>query len=138
MFICLIMLSLNFVVANNQTISGNESVSLTSEPLLQAQNDIQIEDTLNASEGKVIEISQDNYDNYFDARTGKILASASISSGDTLKIGNISERAFVIDRQLTLMPITPNDQIKNGFKHLIKGSDGSTITNLTINNTKNT
>ena len=139
MFICLIMLSLNFVAANNQTISGNESVSLTSEPLLQAQNDIQIEDTLNASgEGKVIEISQDNYDNYFDARTGKILASASISSGDTLKIGNISERAFVIDRQLTLMPITPNDQIKNGFIHLIKGSDGSTITNLTINNTKNT
>ena len=36
------------------------------------------------------------------------------------------------------MPITPNDQIKNGFIHLIKGSDGSTITNLTINNTKNT
>ena len=132
------MLSLNFVAANNQTISGNESVSLTSEPLLQAQNDIQIEDTLNASEGKVIEISQDNYDNYFDARTGKILSSASISSGDTLKIGNISERAFVIDRQLTLMPITPNDQIKNGFIHLIKGSDGSTITKLTINNTKNT
>ena len=132
------MLSLNFVAANNnETISGNESVSIITEPILQISNeDIQIKDNLSAVEGKVIEIDQNNYENYFDARTGKILQSASISSGDTLKIGNISERAFVIDRQLTLMPITPNDQIKNGFIHLIKGSDGSTITNLTINNTK--
>ncbi len=140
MLICFIMLSLNFVAANNnETISGNESVSIITEPILQISNeDIQIKDNLSAVEGKVIEIDQNNYENYFDARTGKILQSASISSGDTLKIGNISERAFVIDRQLTLMPITPNDQIKNGFIHLIKGSDGSTITNLTINNTKTT
>ena len=140
MFICFIILSLNFVSANNETIPGNESVSVIHEPLLESvSEDTQIDDELNAlEEGKVIEIRQDNYENYFDARTGKILQSASISSGDTLKIGNISERAFVIDRQLTLMPITPNDQIKNGFIHLIKGSDGSTITNLTINNTKST
>lgn len=131
------MLSLNFVAANNETISGNESVSVINEPILQkSSDDIQIEDNLTAVGGKIIEIRQDNYESYFDARTGKILDSASISSGDTLKIGNISERAFVIDRQLTLMPITSNDQIKNGFIHLIKGSDGSTITNLTINNTK--
>ncbi len=140
MFICFIMLSLNFVAANNEIISGNESVSMITEPILQiSSDDTQIGDNLSVAEGgKVIEIRQDNYENYFDARTGKILKSASISSGDTLKIGNISERAFVIDRQLTLMPITPNDQIKNGFIHLIKGSDGSTITNLTINNTKAT
>lgn len=138
MFICFIMLSLNFVAANNETISGNETVSLPENSLLKAPNDIQIEDNLSAGEGKIIEIRQDNYGSYFDARTGKILPSADISSGDTLKIGNISERAFVIDRQLTLMPITPHDQIRNGFIHLIKGSDGSTITNLTINNTKTT
>ncbi len=131
------MLSLNFVAANNETISGNESVSVINGPILQkSSDDIQIEDNLTAVGGKIIEIRQDNYESYFDARTGKILDSASISSGDTLKIGNISERAFVIDRQLTLMPITSNDQIKNGFIHLINGSDGSTITNLTINNTK--
>ena len=132
------MLSLNFVAANNETISGNESVSVVNESLLESTaEDIQIDNELNGlEEGKVIEIRQDNYESYFDARTGKILKSAAISSGDTLKIGNISERAFVIDRQLTLMPITPNDQIKNGFIHLVKGSDGSTITNLTINNTK--
>ena len=140
MFICFIMLSLNFVAATNETISGNESALQMNEPLLESTNkDIQIDEKLNAvAEGKVIEIRQDNYENYFDARTGKILKTADISGGDTLKIGNISERAFVIDRQLTLMPITPNDQIKNGFIHLVKGSDGSTITNLTINNTKAT
>ena len=132
------MLSLNFVAANNVTISGNESALTVNElPLESACEDIQIDDKLDAMEGgKVIEISQDNYESYFDARTGEILKTASISSGDTLKIGNISERAFVIDRQLTLMPITPNDQIKNGFIHLVKGSDGSTVTNLTINNTE--
>ena len=113
MFICFIILSLNFVSANNETIPGNENVSVIHEPLLESvSEDTQIDDELNAlEEGKVIEIRQDNYENYFDARTGKILQSASISSGDTLKIGYISERAFVIDRQLTLMPITPNDQI---------------------------
>ncbi len=131
------MLSLNFVAANNETISGNGSIYSANDSILQeSSTDIQIDDNLSAEEGKIIEIRQDNYENYFDARTGKILKTASISSGDTLKIGNISERAFVIDRQLTLMPITPNDQIKNGFIHLIKGSDGSTITNLTINNTE--
>lgn len=87
---------------------------------------------------KTIEITQDNYENYFEIRTGKIIDTSGISKGDTLKIGNISNRAFVIDRQLTLMPISPNDKISNGFIHLIKGSDGSTVTNLTINNTKGT
>ncbi|SEK43443.1 hypothetical protein SAMN05216439_0937 [Methanobrevibacter gottschalkii] len=85
---------------------------------------------------KTIEITQDNYENYFNIRTGKIIDASCISKGDTLKIGNISNRAFVIDRQLILMPISSNDKISNGFIHLIKGSDGSTVTNLTINNTK--
>ena len=87
---------------------------------------------------KVIEITQYNYDDYFDVRTGKILDDSGILKGDTLKIGNISDRAFVIDRQLTLLPIGVNDEISNGFIHLVKGSDGSTVSNLTINNTKGT
>ncbi|WP_405294408.1 right-handed parallel beta-helix repeat-containing protein [Methanobrevibacter sp.] len=87
---------------------------------------------------KTIEVTQDNYDNYFNMRTGKILDSSGISKGDTLKIGNISNRAFVIDRQLTIMPISEGDVITNGFIHLIGGSDGSTVKNLFINNTKGT
>jgi len=62
MFICFIILSLNFVSANNETIPGNESVSVIHEPLMESvSEDTQIDDELNAlEEGKVIEIRQDN------------------------------------------------------------------------------
>ena len=85
---------------------------------------------------KTIEITQNNYDNYFNQYTGYIKDTAGINGGDTLKIGNVSNRAFVIDRQLTLLPISSNDQISNGFIHLVKGSDGSIVSNLSIINTK--
>lgn len=139
--ICIILLSINFVFANNQTnvdeeiLSYDNNLSNIAVPQDSIEN-IAVDDSQISNTSKTIEITQDNYENYFDVRTGNILKNANISKGDTLKIGNISERAFVIDRQLTLMPITPNDQISNGFIHLIKGSDGSTVTNLTINNTK--
>lgn len=136
------MFSLSSVSANNQTISENNTLSSIDNTLLEIHNyDLENDsyDNLNIEKpGKIIEITQDNYENYFDIRTGNILENSNINKGDTLKIGNISNRAFVIDRQLTLMPITPNDQIRDGFIHLVKGSDGSTITNLTINNTKST
>ena len=86
--------------------------------------------------GKTIEINQDSYDDYFNKYTGEIKKDADIKSGDVLKIANISDRGFVIDRQLTLMPNCSSDQISNGFIHLIKGSDGSIVTGLTINNTE--
>lgn len=86
--------------------------------------------------GKTIYITSSNYDDYFYKFTGEIKENADILSGDILKIGNISNRGFVIDRQLTLTTISSNDQISNGFVHLIEGSDGSTVTGLTINNTK--
>lgn len=113
---------------------GNESVSQ-----ITIDDAVSPDDSQNlADSSKTIEINQENYEDYFNPRTGEILSDANILKGDTLKIGNISNRAFVIDRPLTLMPITPNDEISNGFIHLVKGSDGSTITNLTINNTKGT
>lgn len=95
-------------------------------------------EVLSANDPKTIVITQDNYENYFNMLTGKILDSADISDGDTLKIGNISGRAFVIDRQLTIMPLNEGDEIKNGFIHLIAGSDGSTVSHMIINNTKST
>ena len=145
MLLCFIVSSLNFVVATNETQVVDDTLYSIDDSDLEIPTDefqeetVSIENCQNLSlePSKTIEITQDNYENYFDIRTGKILSSANISKGDTLKIGNISERAFVIDRQLTLMPISPDDEISNGFIHLIKGSDGSTIVNLTINNTKN-
>ena len=128
MFIVLIAFSLNMVSATNQT----DIEKSLNDDLIGSSNHTTVKSS------KTIEITQDNYENHFDFRTGKILSSSTISSGDTLKIGNISNRAFVIDRPLTITPISANDKISNGFIHLIKGSDGSSVLNLTINNTKST
>lgn len=133
--ICFILFSLNMAFASNET-QINVDCLKNSDDVLNI-DDLNQNSTINYTKSsKTIEITQDNYENYFNIRTGKIIDTSGISKGDTLKIGNISNRAFVIDRQLTLMPISPNDKISNGFIHLIKGSDGSTVTNLTINNTK--
>ncbi len=140
-----IVLSLNIAFANNEDVSLQTTLeNLDNESLSQ----ITIDDVgnydnfdcqnLSVSSPRTIEIVQENYEEYFNPRTGEILEDANILKGDILKIGNISGRAFVIDRPLTLMPITPYDEISNGFIHLVKGSDGSTITNLTINNTNGT
>ena len=88
-----------------------------------------------AVSGRTIEIDQDSYDNYFNRYTGEIYGDADIKPGDILRIANITNRGFVIDRQLTIMPNSSSDQIHNGFIHLVKGSDGSIVTGLTINNT---
>jgi len=147
-FICFVLLSLNIAFAANETDFDDEGL-LSSEAvdvpeIINHEVDDSISLDKNNSQGviassnRTFEITQKNYESYFDIRTGKIKDDSGISAGDTLKIGNISGRAFVIDRQLTLMPISSNDEISNGFIHLVKGSDGSTITNLTINNTKGT
>ena len=138
--------SLNVVSANNETGISGDALSISEDISPQSieihYNEIakSTDDSCNLTSdgGNTFEITQITYENYFNPRDGKILPNSGISSGDTIKIGNISNRAFVIDRPLTLMPITPDDKITNGFIHLIKGSDGSTVTNLTINNTKST
>lgn len=123
---CVFYLSLSTVAAINET-----DTSISNNPIAIDEN------SCNSSiqNYNTIEITQDNYNNYFNQYTGEIKPGAHIKDGDVLKIGNISNHAFVIDRKLTLMPISPTDQIVNGFIHLVKGSDYSTITNLTINNT---
>ncbi len=137
-----VSLSLNVVAAVNQTADNVLSVADESSPQeLEISDDVENgadSNNLSSDGGKTFEITQISYEKYFNPRDGKILPNSGISSGDTIKIGNISNRAFVIDRPLTVMPITQNDKITNGYIHLIKGSDGSTITNLTINNTKGT
>ena len=128
-FITIISLSFNNVSAANETTTDNNINELITST-----------DTVNSynsdNTSQTFEITQDNYENYFNLYTGEIKPESHIKSGDTLKISNITNRAFVIDRQLTLMPSSNDSSIVNGFIHLTKGSDGSTITNLTINNTK--
>lgn len=138
MFCCFI-LSLSTVSAiddvNNSTIVFEQSVVNKSE-----SNDLDIDNSNIVFSpiigGKTIEITQNNYDDYFYKFDGQIKPDSGIVAGDILKIGNISDRGFVIDRQLTLMPLDNTSKISNGFIHLVKGSDGSTVSGLTINNTK--
>ena len=145
LFICVIALTLNAVSAFNETDCDSNALSINEniEPQIEVSDDCAVESNddaynLTSEGGNTFEITQITYENYFNPRDGKILPESGIASGDTIKIGNVSNRAFVIDRPLTVMPITSCDKITNGYIHLIEGSDGSTITNLTINNTKGT
>ena len=139
--ICCFILSLSAVSAiddtDNSTIvleqNNNVIINHESNNLDIGNQDIVLSPIIG---GKTIEITQNNYDNYFYKFNGQIKNESGIVAGDTLKIGNISDRGFVIDRQLTLMPLDNTSKISNGFIHLVKGSDGSTVSGLTINNTK--
>ncbi|WP_299522341.1 NosD domain-containing protein [uncultured Methanobrevibacter sp.] len=141
LLICCFILSLSAVSASdvdNSTVDLNyENVAISQEinenSNVISNNNIILSPVIG---GKVVEINQNNYDNYFYKFTGDIKEDSGIESGDVLKIGNISNRGFVIDRQLTLMPLDDTSKISNGFIHLVKGSDGSTVSGLTINNTK--
>ena len=140
-------MSFNFVCAEDcENYTNQSEIQFSSQQnYILKQNDSLNNEPISSDEsnetfksGNIIEITQDNYDNYFNKRTGKIIEGSGISSGDTIKIGNISDRAFVVDRKLTIMPLSQGDVISNGFIHLVSGSDGSTVTNLIINNTKST
>lgn len=96
-----------------------------------------ITDTLESpQQGNVINITNNNYDNYFEKYSGTILEEANISSGDTLRIGNVTNKVFVIDRPLQITTISNNDLIKNGYVKLVNGSSGCVIHGLTIINDK--
>ena len=86
------------------------------------------------NQGNVINITNDNYNIYFEKYSGTILEEANISSGDTLRIGNVTNKVFVIDRQLEITTISNNDLIKNGYLKLVNGSSGSVIHGLKIIN----
>lgn len=93
-------------------------------------------DLLESPQSNIINITNDNYNDYFEKFSGTILEEANISSGDTLQIGNVTNKVFVIDRQLEITTISGNDLIKNGYVKLINGSDGSVIHGLRIINDK--
>ena len=89
--------------------------------------------SLDDSPSEII-VDDNNYNDYFNDVTGKFKVDA--SNINTLKVGNVTDKLFSIDKPLNIMPASSDCQIKNGVIHLIEGSDGSNITNLIINNTK--
>lgn len=100
-------------------------------PLYAADN---VSDTLESPQSNIIDITNNNYNNYFEKYSGTILEDANISSGDTLRIGNVTNKVFIIDRQLEITTISNNDLIKNGYVKLVSGSSGSIIHGLNIIN----
>ena len=84
--------------------------------------------------GKIIEITEENYGDYFDRFTGELLSENTVNNGDIIKIGNVSNKIFTFNKKLYITSISDNDTILNGRINLLKGSDGSTVTNLKIYN----
>ena len=66
-----------------------------------------------------ITITDDNYDDYFNKYTGKLKDDVD-SSIDTIKISNVSNKLFTIDRPLNVMPVSPGCEISNGVIEILK------------------
>lgn len=90
----------------------------------------------NVYTGNIINITDDNYDDYFDVYSGEMNPESNINDGDRIHIGNVTDKTFVINKQLEITTMHNGDIIKNGYIKLVKGSDGSSIHGLTIINDK--
>lgn len=90
----------------------------------------------NVYTGNIINITDDNYNDYFDIYSGEMFPDANINDGDIIRIGNVTDKAFVINKQLEITTMHNGDVIKNGYVKLVKGSDGSSVHGLTIINDK--
>ncbi|WP_407409750.1 right-handed parallel beta-helix repeat-containing protein [Methanobrevibacter sp.] len=125
-----LFISMSFVSADNSlenaslTTVQTETISVqgTVEDVLELSNEVSVDDS--------------NYDKYFNDITGKFKDDVDVSNINTLKIGNVSNKLFTIDRPLKIIPVSSDCQITNGVIHLVAGSDGSNVSNLIINNTK--
>lgn len=133
--IFILFISVSFVSADDSL----DNVTLATPAVDEISESVDVlsyeeSDVLQAS--SEISVDDSNYDDYFNPITGKFKEGVDVSEINTLKIGNVSEKLFTIDRPLNIMPISSDCQMSNGVIHLIEGSDGSNVTNLIINNTK--
>ena len=100
----------------------------------QADNNMLLTNNL----GNTYEIDDSNYHIYFNSTNGKIYENSNILDGDCLKLGNISNKEFCLDKKLILTQMTSNDTITNSMIKLVSGSDNSIIHNIKILNNKST
>lgn len=120
-FLILLFITMGFVSASDnigavQTLNQNENITISE---------------------KVYEIDDGNYDEYFDSN-GQINKNSNITDGDTIKLGNITDKKLCIDKSLTITQITSNDILINTMINLVSGSVDSNITNIKLANNKNT
>ena len=56
------------------------------------------------------------------------------NNGDILKIANVSDKYFVINKNLTILPAGDNTTFKNVGFNFVSGSEGSVVDGITIEN----
>lgn len=137
--VSILILYISLSAVNAEKVTGNVSSNKITNSNNVATNHVLKSPSSfsdNSRTAKKIIITNSSYFNYFNVYTGRILPSADIVTGDTICIGNVTDKAFTIDRKLTLTTICDGDRITNGVIHLIAGSDGSIVTGLNITNDK--
>ncbi len=138
----LIFLCLMFIVSIG-AVSAADDVNNTVDNTVDADTAINsvsvdsviMDSPIYANNAKEYTITNDNYENYFDNETGDILDTAPFNNGDVLKIDNVSDKCFVISKNLTILPAGANTTFTNVGFNFVSGSEGSIVNGVTINNT---
>ena len=138
----LIFLCLMFIVSIG-AVSAADDVNNTVDNTVDADTAINsvsvdsviMDSPIYANNAKEYIITNDNYENYFDNETGDILDTAPFNNGDVLKIDNVSDKCFVISKNLTILPAGANTTFTNVGFNFVPGSEGSIVNGVTINNT---
>ena len=138
----LIFLCLMFIVSIG-AVSAADDVNNTVDNTVDADTAINsvsvdsviMDSSIYANNAKEYTITNDNYENYFDNETGDILDTAPFNNGDVLKIDNVSDKCFVISKNLTILPAGANTTFTNVGFNFVPGSEGSIVNGVTINNT---
>ena len=133
----LIFLCLMFIVSMG-AVSAADDVNSTFQCNIDV-NDVPvdsviIDNPIYTNNAKEYTITNDNYGNYFDNETGDALEEAPFNNGDILKIDNVSDKYFVINKNLTIMPAGDNITLKNVGFNFVPGSEGSVVDGITIEN----
>ena len=133
----LIFLCLMFIVSMG-AVSAADDVNSTFNANIDV-NDVPVDSVIidtpiYTNNAKEYTITNDNYGNYFDNETGDALEEAPFNNGDILKIDNVSDKYFVINKNLTIMPAGDNITLKNVGFNFVPGSEGSVVDGITIEN----
>ena len=117
-FLVLLIISIGAVSAQENTTS-DDVIGIMQDDTILSSSEYAIDDS--------------NYDTYFNSTTGKILENSNISDGDTIKIGNVSDKMFTIDKNL-IITSNSTDSVAVNTTFVFDGVNGSSISDLTIKN----
>ena len=130
-FLCLMFIvSIGAVSAADDVNSTFNAIDVNDVPV----DSVIIDNPIYANNAKEYTITNDNYGNYFDNETGDALEDAPFNNGDILKIANVSDKYFVINKNLTILPAGDNITLKNVGFNFVPGSEGSVVDGITIEN----